>query len=104
MQDSKLGKREAGRGRVEEICEGFSGEPGAGEIVELAGAGEDNEADLGVAENRELLGFLQQPVAALRERHLPACGIVYATDHDLPPSHRDRLRGSEIRKRKGRLG
>lgn len=33
--------------------------PGAGEIVEPAGAGEDDDTDLCIAQNGKLLGFLQ---------------------------------------------
>jgi hypothetical protein len=79
--------------------------PGAGEIVELAGAGEDDEADLGVAEDREFLRLLQKPVPPLRESHLPAGWVVDPTDHDLPPPHqRVRFRdlGIDQPKRKGR--
>ncbi|KAH7567622.1 hypothetical protein JRO89_XS07G0106000 [Xanthoceras sorbifolium] len=41
-------------------------------IIKLAGAGEDHDSDLRVAQDRQLLRFLQQTVPSLRERHLPA--------------------------------
>ena len=44
--------------------------PGAAELVELAAAGEDDERDLGVAEHGELVGLLEQAVAALGEGDL----------------------------------
>lgn len=34
-------------------------EPGGGVLIELAGGGEDEERDLGVAEERELEGLLE---------------------------------------------
>ncbi|CAD6339987.1 unnamed protein product [Miscanthus lutarioriparius] len=40
---------------------------GAGELVELAARGEDDEPDLSIAEHGELEGLLEQPVAALGE-------------------------------------
>lgn len=46
--------------------------PGACEIVELAGAGEDDDSDLSIAQDREFLGFLQQSIPPLRKRNLPA--------------------------------
>ncbi|RRT39898.1 hypothetical protein B296_00035408 [Ensete ventricosum] len=66
-------------------------EPGAGELVEAAGAGEDDQADLSVTKDGELLGLLQQPVPPLREGHLPAGGVVDPADHDLPSPHDPRL-------------
>ena len=60
---------------------------GAGELVEPAGAGEDDEADLRITEDGELLGLLQQPVPPLGEGDLPARRVVYPPDHNLPPPH-----------------
>jgi len=45
---------------------------GGGELEEAAAAGEDDERDLGVAQQRQLVRLLEQPVPALGERHLPA--------------------------------
>lgn len=61
--------------------------PGAGEIVEPAGAGEDDDTDLRIAKNRKLLCFLQQSVASLRESHLTARRVIDPLDRDLSPSH-----------------
>ena len=45
--------------------------PCGGVLVELAGGGEDEERDLGVAEQRDLEGLLEDPRATLGEAHLP---------------------------------
>jgi hypothetical protein len=47
-------------------------EPGGGVLIELAAGGKDEERDLGVAEQGQLEGLLEQPRAALGEAHLPA--------------------------------
>ncbi|KAL6596246.1 hypothetical protein ACP70R_047610 [Stipagrostis hirtigluma subsp. patula] len=47
-------------------------QPGTGEVIQAAGAGEDKEANLGVAKDGKLVGLLEQPTPPLRERHLPA--------------------------------
>jgi hypothetical protein len=65
---------------------------GAGELVELAARGEDDEADLGVAEHGELERLLEQPVAALGEGHLPARRVLYPLHLRLPPHHPGRRR------------
>lgn len=80
--------------------------PGAGEIIELAGAGENDEANLGIAEDGELLCLLQEPVPPLRESHLTAGRVVDPTDHNLPSPHqqlrfRDLEREGTIRERNG---
>lgn len=41
------------------------GRPGACKIIELAGAGEDHDSDLSIAQDRQLLRLLQQPVPPL---------------------------------------
>jgi hypothetical protein len=51
--------------------------PGASELGELAGGGEDDEGDVSIAEHGELLRLLEQPPAALRERHLPRRRALY---------------------------
>jgi hypothetical protein len=61
--------------------------PGAGEFVELAARGEDDERDLGVAEDGELEGLLEQAVAALGEGDLAARGVLYPLHLRLPPHH-----------------
>ena len=55
--------------------------------MEAAGAGEDDEADLGITEDTQLLGLLEDPVPALGESHLPARGVVDPTDHYLASPH-----------------
>ena len=50
--------------------------PSAGEIVSLAGAGEDDDGDLRVAEDRKLVGLLHQPVASLGESDLATVHIL----------------------------
>lgn len=43
-----------------------------GELVRLAGGGEDEEGDFSIAEDGELERLLQDSVPPLRESHLPA--------------------------------
>jgi len=64
--------------------------PGARVLVEAAGAGENHEADLGIAEDSELLSLLEDPVPAFGEGHLPARGVVDPADHNLSPPHLSR--------------
>lgn len=61
--------------------------PGAGEVEEPAGGGEDDEGDLGVAEDGELLRLLEQPPPPLRERHLPRRRVVDLPNLYLLPRH-----------------
>lgn len=61
--------------------------PGTGELVEAAGAGEDDEADIGFTEDGELPGLLHQPAAPLGEGHLPVGPVVDPLDCDLPSPH-----------------
>lgn len=63
------------------------GKPGAGEIVEPAGAGEDDDTNLSITENRKLLGFLQQAVPSLGESHLTTRRVIDPLYRDLSPSH-----------------
>jgi hypothetical protein len=60
---------------------------GAGELVELSPGGEDDEGDLGVAEDGELEGLLEQAVAALGEGDLAAGGVLNPPQLRLPPHH-----------------
>ena len=57
----------------------------AGELVELAAVGEDDERDLGVAEHRELVRLLEQAVATLAEGDLPVRRVLDVLDLDLAP-------------------
>ena len=75
---------------------GRSGKPGAGVIIKSAGAGEDDEADFGVAQDGELLGLLHQTIPPLGEGHLPAGGVVDPLDHDLPSHHVSQAISSRI--------
>lgn len=45
-------------------------------MEEFAGGGEDDKADLGVAEDGELLGLLEQAPPPLGEGHLPCRQVV----------------------------
>uniref|UniRef100_A0A8R7PYJ6 Uncharacterized protein n=1 Tax=Triticum urartu TaxID=4572 RepID=A0A8R7PYJ6_TRIUA len=63
--------------------------PGGGVLVEPAGGGEDEQRDLGVAEERELEGLLEEPRAALGEAHLPARPVLDPPQlHTPAPRHR----------------
>jgi hypothetical protein len=59
----------------------------AGELVELAARGEDDERDLRVAEHGELERLLEQPVAALGEGDLPARRVLDPLHLRFPPHH-----------------
>lgn len=61
--------------------------PGASELKELAGGGENDERHLGVAQHGELLRLLEQPPAPLRERHLPRRCVLYLLYLYLLPRH-----------------
>lgn len=53
----------------------------------LSRAGEDNEPDLRIAEDGQLVGLLQQPRAAFRERHLPRGLVLDPSDFYLSSAH-----------------
>lgn len=59
----------------------------AGELVGLAGRGKDEKGNFGVAEDGELVGFLQKPIPTLRERHLPTRRIFDSLQLHFPSSH-----------------
>ena len=61
--------------------------PGTAELVEAAGAGEDDEPDIRIAEDGELPGLLHEPAAPLGEGHLPVGPVVDPLDRDLPSPH-----------------
>jgi hypothetical protein len=63
--------------------------PGAAELVELAAAGEDDERDLGVAEHGELVGLLEQAVAALGEGDLAVDLVLDPLELNSSPPHGD---------------
>ena len=56
-------------------------------LVETATAGEDDQRDLGFAEDGKLIGLLEQPVPALAEGHLSARRVLDPLDLNLPPPH-----------------
>lgn len=64
-----------------------NGPVSAGEVVELAAAGEDDDGDVDVAQHGELLGLLYQSVPALGEGHLPAALVFDSLYLHLPPPH-----------------
>jgi len=66
--------------------------PCAAELVELAAAGEDDERHLGVAEHGELVGLLEEAVAALGEGHLAVDLVLDPLQLHLPAPHRRRRR------------
>lgn len=49
--------------------------------------GEDDDADVGVAEHGELPGLLEEPRAALAEGDLPVDGVLDAAELDLASRH-----------------
>ena len=58
--------------------------PSATELRQFARSGEDDDADLCVTEHRELVGLLEQSVAALGEGDLAARRVLDPTDGDAP--------------------
>ena len=61
-----------------------------GVLVELPFRGEDDDGDLGVAEDGDLVRLLEQPAAALGEGHLPVYLVLYPLQLHLAPTHPDR--------------
>lgn len=61
--------------------------PGAGEIVQATSAREDEDADLGVAENGQFLSLLEQPRPSLGEGDLSASHVLNLLHDGLPPNH-----------------
>jgi hypothetical protein len=54
---------------------------------ELATGGEDDDADVRVAEHGKLVRLLQQPTATLAEGHLPVHLVLDPLHHHLPTPH-----------------
>ena len=71
--------------------------PVVGVLVEAAAAGEDDERHLGVTEDGELVGLLEEPVPALAEGHLPASGVLDPLDLNPSPTHLARSAASLFR-------
>lgn len=58
----------------------------AGVLEKLAFSGEDDESHFGIAEHRDLVGFLQQTRPPLRECHLPIDLVLNSLQlHSSPP-------------------
>ena len=55
--------------------------------MKFSSAGEHDNGDFSIAENRQFVGFFEQPVASLGVSHLPVCRVFYSLDLDLPTSH-----------------
>lgn len=62
-----------------------NGVPGdAGELIELASGGEDEESDLSVAEEPKLVGLLEEAAPPLGETHLAAGAVLDPAQLHLP--------------------
>lgn len=61
--------------------------PGISSVfAELSFGGEDNQGDLGIAKNRDLMSFLEQPRSAFRESNLSVNLILNSLQlHPSPP-------------------
>jgi len=70
----------------------------------IAGAGEDDDADLCVAEHADLLGLLEDPVLALGEGHLAVALVLDPLDLDLPAPHPSSSCSFFLRRRQGQEG
>ena len=53
----------------------------AGILVQLVAAGEDDESDLAVAEDRQLVGLLHHPELSLVKRHLRLFNLANFMSH-----------------------
>lgn len=74
-----------GGAREEAVEDGVDGRVAKGEG--LAGWGEDDDGDVGTAEDGELTGFLEEASPALGEAHLPGFFVLDALYLDLLPAH-----------------
>lgn len=61
--------------------------PTTGELEKLASVGEDYNGNLSIAENGKFLSLLEKTTSSLRERYLPAIGVLNPLDLDLPSTH-----------------
>lgn len=61
--------------------------PGAGKVIELVSVGENDETDLGVAENSKFFSFLDETLSSFGESDLSTRGIIDLLDHNLPSPH-----------------
>lgn len=62
-------------------------EPGAGILIQLAGAGDDDQTYFCVAQDPQLLRLLQKPVLTLGKSHLSARCVIDPSYHSLPSPH-----------------
>lgn len=79
--------------------------PPAGEMAEPLGGREHDEGDIDVAENRELVGFLDEPIATLGEGHLAISVVLYPLYLELNAPHdpiKANKREREREKKKGK--
>lgn len=67
--------------------EGVVNGPCAGELIKFSGGRENDNGDLGVAENGQFLGFFEEAIASLGEGDLPAIQILYLLHLYFPSSH-----------------
>ena len=52
--------------------------PVVGILIKTATAGKDDKSNFSITQDGQLVGFLQQPIAALTEGHLPVCCVLYS--------------------------
>lgn len=60
---------------------------GARELVKPSLLRKDDHGNLGVAQNRQFVGFLEEAIAPLREGDLPACCVLDPPHLNLPSHH-----------------
>lgn len=68
-------------------------------LIQLAGRGKEEEEEVGVAENRELPGFLKQTVPSFIESRLPLDRVLYPLYLRSPSPHVARGSGGKTRVR-----
>ena len=56
-------------------------------VIHFSITGEDDKADLGITQHRELMSLLEKPGSAFCKGHLPCGFVLYPRDGNLPPSH-----------------
>lgn len=59
----------------------------AAELIEFSSIGEDDESDLGIAENGKLVGFLEKSVSPFGKCHLPVDLVLYPLQLYSSPPH-----------------
>ena len=66
---------------------GPRGSPCVSKLVELSSAREYDDSNLCITQNRQLFGFLKQPITPLGERNQPAIQILNLLDLNLSYPH-----------------